>query len=359
MSPELPFAVFRGNRPRTVAELAAWHAGARRELALEPDLPIVDAHHHLYGARTDAQHYMADDLARDLASGHRVIGTVYIEAFQSGWRDDGEPVLRSVGEVEKILQESRGATRQVPHACDVAAGIVSNVDMMLGGDAARVVAAHVEAGGGRVRGVRHHATHDQGTIGGFIHNAPAGLLADAQFRRGFACLERFGLSFDAVVFHTQLGELADLADAFPHTRMILDHVGMCIGVAEYAMDPAKHRATWRRGLQQLAARSNVYVKIGGMGMPLFGFGFERARRPATSSELALAWRPLVDTCIDTFGPQRCMFEGNFPIDKQSCSYVALWNAFKRCTLGMAPDERSDLFHRTAIRAYGLPALIKP
>jgi predicted TIM-barrel fold metal-dependent hydrolase len=350
------FAEFRGNRPRSVLELRDWHGRSPRESALEPDLPILDAHHHLYGAETDSQHYRVEDLAQDLASGHRVIGTIYVEAFGSGWRDDGPPSLRSVGEVEQIVRLSAEplAIRQGP--CELAAGIVSNVDLTLGDSVAAVLEAQVSAGQGRLRGVRHHATHDDGRVGRFTHNAPRLLLADKQFRQGFAWLERFGLSFDALVFHTQIAEVAELADAFPQTRIVLNHVGIVIGVAEYTPGRASILAAWERDMRALAARPNVSVKIGGMGMLLCGFGFESADRPATSRELVQAWQPFIDVCVDAFGPRRCMLESNFPVDKQSCAYAELWNAFKLATRRWSRDERSDLFYRTACRAYRLPAL---
>ncbi|VTU45372.1 putative metal-dependent hydrolase of the TIM-barrel fold protein (plasmid) [Variovorax sp. SRS16] len=347
---------FRGNRPRSVLELRDWHRRSLSEPALDPELPIVDAHHHLYGVVTDGQHYRVEDLAQDLASGHRVIGTVYVEAFGSGWYPGGPPSRRSIGEVEMIVRESANPVRCEHGACQLAAAIVSNVDLTLGDEVAALLEAHVLAGQGRMRGVRHHATRDEGWIGRFTHNAPRHLLADKHFRQGFAWLERSGLSFDALVFHTQLAELADLADAFPYTPIILNHVGTLIGVPEYGVSRATLLAEWERGLRALAARPNVSVKIGGMGMPLFGFGFENADKPANSGELAQAWQPFIEVCVDAFGPQRCMFEGNFPIDKQSCGYTELWNAFKLSTRGCSHDERSALFYRTACRAYRLPEL---
>jgi L-fuconolactonase len=188
-----------------------------------------------------------------------------------------------------------------------------------------------------------------------MHNAPVQLLADPRFRQGLAHLERFDLSFDALVLHTQLGELAELADAFPGTRMVLNHVGCVLGVEDYGSGRAATFVGWEKDMRALAARPNVSVKVGGMGMPLFGFGFEHGHRPATSGELVRAWQPFIDTCVDAFGSQRCMFESNFPVDKQSCSYVALWNAFKLATRSWSREARADLFYRTACRTYRLPA----
>lgn len=348
--------VFQGNRPRNVLELRDWHARSIREPALEPALPIVDPHHHLYGAATDSQHYRVEDLAQDLACGHRVIGTVYVEAFESGWHTGGPSSMRSVGEVEMIVDANAGSAPIADGGCEVAAGIVSNVDLRLADELDAVLHAHLSAAQGRLRGVRQSAAHDDGVVGNFIHNAPRHLLSDPRFLRGFACLERFGLSFDALVFHTQLAELVELADAFPQTSLVLNHVGTFIGVAAYRSRRAAHFAEWERGLRRLADRPNVTVKIGGMGMPIFGFGFEQSSAPATSHELAQAWRPFIDVTVEAFGTQRCMFEGNFPMDSQSCGYAELWNAFKVATRAWSHAERSALFYRTACRAYRLPEL---
>lgn len=347
---------YRGNRFRNARELIDWHAGRQPEAVLEPALPIVDPHHHLYGKAGDTYCYRREDLARDIASGQRVLGTVYLEAYLSGWRADGPQELRSVGEVEMIVRESREPLATPHGSCQVAAGIVSNIDLTQGEAVARIIDAHVNAADGRLRGVRHHTTHDPGVAGRYVYNSPPRLMADPAFRRGFACLERAGLSFDAFVFHTQLHELAELADAFPRIPIVLDHVGTMINVAEYADRRAEVRADWEIGMRELARRPNVFVKVGGLGMPIFGFGFEYAGRPAASPRLAKAWQPIIDFCVDAFGSRRCMFESNFPVDKQSCGYVELWNALKLATRHRTAEERNDLFWRTACGVYQLSEL---
>ncbi|HSV83778.1 MAG TPA: amidohydrolase family protein [Ramlibacter sp.] len=347
---------FRGNRYRATLALREWHARAPAEPVLEPGLPIVDAHHHLYGSAEDAHFYRVEDMAQDVASGHRVIGTAYVEAYQSAWRLDGPPGLRSLGEVEMIAALA-ARSLPTPHGpCQLAAAVVSNVDLTLADDAAPVLQAHLEAGQGRLRGVRHSAHHVAGRLGEVMGGRQRHLLSDANFRRGLAHLGRWGLSFNASIFHTQIPELAELADAFPNTPIILNHLGTVLGVEEFSAQRATVFADWRRAMRALARRPNVWVKVGGMGMPIFGFGFEGQDRPARSETLARAWQPFIDTCVDAFGTGRCMFESNFPVDKQSCGYVELWNAFKLATRAFSADERSDLFHRTACRAYGLPAL---
>lgn len=348
---------YRGSAPRTTRALHDWHALSAAPEALEPGMPIVDPHHHLFGAPEDALHYRLDDLRADLGGGHNVIGTVYMEAYESGWRATGPQALRPVGEVEQIVGLTGSSVRTAQGECRIAAGIVASADLCLGDAVTEVLEAEIAAGDGRLRGVRHHAATDDGTVGRFIKNRPRPhLLGEASFRQGFARLSRFGLSFDAWIYHTQLDELIDLADAFPDTTIVLDHVGAVIGVAEYRSRRADVLTYWEQRIRALARRPNIRVKIGGMGMPMFGFGFERAERPPASTELSQAWKPFIDTCIDAFGTTRCLFESNFPVDKQSCSYTELWNAFKLATTSLSQDERGDLFYRSACRTYRLPDL---
>lgn len=350
-------SLYRGNTPRTTAELLAWHAQERREEALEPQLPIVDPHHHLFGTESDVRYYRMQDLERDLSTGHKLIGTVYVEAYFAGWRQSGPEAMRPVGEVERIAGLTP-SPMSLPHGpCQVAAGIVSYADLRLGDDVAPVLEAEMAAAQGRLRGVRHIAAWDGGTVGRHIaHPVQRYLLADPGFRRGVAQLQRFGLSFDAWVYHHQLGELLGLADAFPDLPIVLNHVGGPIGIAEYRPQHATVMVKWRQDLLALAARPNVCVKVGGLGMAVYGFGFEHGSAPATSAQLARAWQPYIDTCIEAFGPQRCMFESNFPVDKHSCGYTGLWNAYKLATRSLSENERRDMFYRTACRTYRLPEL---
>ncbi len=348
--------IYRGNRPRSTTELSQWHAMSTGEAVLEPKLPIVDAHHHIFGKPTDEKFYCLEDLEQDIASGHNIVGTVWLEAYEDGWRTSGPEELRSVGEVEGVLRKISKPVRSAHGLCQVAAGMVSNVNFMVGDRVAEVLDAHIAAAEGRLCGVRHHASYDAGPAGRFAMPAIPHLLADANFRRGFAHLSRSGLCFDALVYHTQLDDVVDLADAFPDVPMVLNHVGQFLGVANYASRREGEFAGWKKSLRDLAARPNVCVKVGGMGMPMFGFGFESGPAPANSGELAQAWKPFIESSIEAFGPQRCMFESNFPVDKQSCTYLALWNAFKLASASYSPDDRRELFYRTACRIYRLPEL---
>ena len=344
-------------RECTTAALQAWHARRAPEPALEPGLPIVDAHHHLHGTPPAPQYFRREELARALASsGQRVLGTLYCEAYEAGWRRDGPPEWRSLGEVETIAAASAAPLELAHGPCMLAAAIVSHVDLRAGDAVAPILEAHLAAGQGRLRGVRQQALHDPGRLGQGIHNQPAGLLADARLRAGCAWLQRLGLSFDALVFHHQLAEVSALADALPDLTIVLNHLGLPLGVAQYRGHAAEVTALWRAGLRELARRPNVRVKAGGQGMLLFGHGCERQDAPPDAATLARAWQPAFAFCVETFGAGRCMLESNFPVDAQSCGYGELWNACKLMTRQFSPDERAALFYRTACQSYRLPEL---
>lgn len=348
---------YRGNRPRTTLELEAWHAQTDIATVHDPFMPIVDAHHHIFGSRENAHFYQLQDFRRDIGSGHRVIGTIWVEAYGEGWRQDGPPEMRSVGEVEGITAISRTEIKSNQGACQVAAGMVSNVDLTLGDSVIEVLEAHIEAAAGRLRGIRHHAMYDDGKVGSFVKHSRPRMLSEPMFRRGLACLSRFNLNFDALVYHPQIDEVADLADAFPHQPIILNHIGQVLGVANFAPNRDAIIFEWKSAMKRLSYRSNVSIKVGGMGMPMFGFGFNFNDKPAIAETLAQAWKPYVDFLIETFGPDRCMFESNFPVDKQSCSYAELWNALKLLSQSFSASERRDLFYRSACRTYNLASLL--
>jgi L-fuconolactonase len=339
---------------RSTPELLQWYAAHPGEDAIEADIPIVDPHHHLFGSDKDLQYYRLVDYMRDLSGGHRIVKTVYVEAYRSGWKTTGPDHLRSVGETEWIISQAKEPLTTRHGQCEFAAGLVANIDLTQGAAVIETLDAHLEAGQGRLRGVRQIAAYDDGLVGRFIKELPpVHLLKDARFRAGFSKLKDYGLSFDVWVYHKQLDELISLVDAFPDTTFILDHLGGLMGVGPHRLDRGNTLALWKFNLRRLAERPNVYVKVGGMGMPVYGFNFEHQPRPATSQELATAWRPLIETCIAAFGPKRCMFESNFPVDRQSAGYTEIWNAFKTATRTMSSSERNALFFETASRAYRL------
>jgi predicted TIM-barrel fold metal-dependent hydrolase len=236
----------------------------------------------------------------------------------------------------------------------VCAGIVGYADLTLGAAVEKILEAMIEAGGGRFRGIRFiTATHQDQSDWGSPVRRPEGLLMDKRVREGFARLAPRRLSFDAWMYHTQLGELVDLARAFPETQIVLDHVGGPIGLGRYAGKRDEVFAEWSGRIRELAGCPNVHIKLGGLGMRMFGFDLHTRELPPSSEELAAAWRPYIETCIAAFGPERAMFESNFPVDKGSCSYAALWNAFKHIAAGCSAAEKAALFAGTATRFYRL------
>jgi L-fuconolactonase len=309
------------------------------EDVLEPDLPIVDPHHHLWDH--PASRYMTDELRADTGSGHNITRTVFVECM-SGYRDDAAESLRPVGETEFVVTAD---------PTGFIAGIVGFADLRVP-DIDDVLAAHVEAGVGRFRGIRHAHAHDPSPDIRRAHtDPPPQLLADPDFRRGFAALGRAGLSFDAWGFHPQLPEVADLARAHPDVPIVLDHIGGPLGIGPYGGKRDEVLAQWRVAITDVAACDNVTVKLGGIGMPIYGMGFHKQETETTSEQLADAWGDEMRFCIDAFGVDRCMFESNFPVDKASCSYLVLWNAFKRMVADASPAEKAALFHDTAARVY--------
>lgn len=318
------------------------------EAVLEPDLPIVDAHHHLWTEGGAA--YLLDELSDDLASGHRIEATVFVQAHY-GYRPDGPDALRPVGETEKVAAMRTEARRRKLQT-DVAAAIVGYVDLTLGDGAAEVIEAHQAAAPDAFRGVRHSVSRDELFPNGIVlRPAPAGLLASNLYRAGLKAVERAGLSYDAMLYHGQIDELVDCARALPNLPIVLDHYGCLLGVGPYEDRRQELLGEWRSSLSRLAACPNVSIKLGGLGMIVCGARWHLENHPPSSARLADDWRPMFDTAVDLFEPDRCMLESNFPVDKAMWSYRTVWNTFKRLTTSYSPTERDKLFRGAASRFY--------
>ncbi len=314
------------------------------EAVIDPELTICDPHHHLWDRRGDR--YLLDDLRRDIG-GHRVVQSVFVECY-SGYRTTGPAELHSVGETEYIEKIATTGAQTAGTNAHVH-GIVSFADLMLGKKVDAVLQAHL-AVSKRVRGIRHPTASDPANPNSY-RNPPLHMLRDPTFRQGFACLKKYGLTFDAWIYHPQILELAELASEFPDTTIILDHIGAPLGIGNYAGKRDLVFKDWQASIAELAQCPNVMVKLGGLGMPLCGMGW--VGKPPTSNELAAATAPYYLFCIEKFGVHRSMFESNFPVDKASYSYVVLWNSFKRMTKDFSKAERAALFHDTAARIYRL------
>ena len=323
----------------------------RQESVLEPELPIIDPHHHLWlrpGSR-----YLFDDYLQDAASGHNLVATVFIQC-RSMYRTSGPVEMRPVGEVEFVNGVAAMSESGLFGKTKVAAGIVGQADLTLGARVEPVLAAEMRAGGGRLRGIRHIVAWDEeSSLRNPAYPAPKGLLSDRTFREGFALLDRFGLSFETWLFHPQIGELADLASAFPETKILIDHSGGPLGVGPWRGKRNEVFADWSRSMKELAKHPNVYVKVGGLGQMQQGFDLNERPEPPSSGMLADTFRPYAETCIEAFGASRSMFESNFPVDKVSYSYPVFWNACKLLARSASGSEKANLFAGTATRFYRL------
>lgn len=340
------------------------------EAILEPELPIIDPHHHLWDRRAyvspsgdehpfmtaiqPAARYLLDELMADTGSGHNVRATVFLEcgAF---YKADGPVELRSLGETEFVNGVAAMSASGIYGDVRACAGIVGNVPLLAMGDAARgALEAHLQAGGGRFRGIRNSASYDADPdVLGPLNRVEKGLYLEPRFREGFRHLADLGLSFDAWMLEPQLPDLIDLARAFPDTTIVLDHVGTPLGRGVYTGRLEERFSVWRDNIRELARAQNVVVKLGGLAMAFCNFPSFLAEPRAPSEQLAAEWRPYIETCIEAFGAERCMFESNFPVDMGACSYAVLWNAFKRLAAGASPDEKTALFSGTAARIYRL------
>ena len=338
------------------------------EPVLEPGLPIIDPHHHLWdrpGARGAdlpppshpfeavirlSPRYLFDELLADMTSGHNVVATVYMECGAM-YRRGADPAYRPVGETEFVNGVAAMSASGLYGDVRACAAIVGHVDLTLGAAARGVLEAHMAASP-RFRGIRHAAASDPdpAVLGPMAGRAP-GLYRDARFREGFAQLAPLGLSFDTWLLEPQLDDLVDLAKAFPDTQIILDHVGTPLGLGAYTGQREARFETWRQKIQALAALPNVACKVGGLAMAFPAFPSFLSDPPAPSEQLAREWRPYVETCIEAFGVDRCMFESNFPVDLGACDYRTLWNAFKRLAAGASATEKTALFFGSAQRIY--------
>ena len=326
-------------------------AASPPEEILEPDLPICDPHHHLWdfpGSR-----YLLPELLADLQSGHNVKSTVFVECT-SFYRAHGPEALRMVGETEFVNGAAAMAAsgRYGPVlACE---GIVARADLTMAAAVGPVLDSHIRAGNGRFRGIRHAGGWDASPDVRNSHtDPPRGLYAEASFRAGLRELAKRNLTFEAWQYHPQLPEVTALARAVPEAGIVLDHVGGPLGIGPYAGKRDEIFRSWSHDIGELARCPNVSVKLGGLGMAICGFDFQKREVLPDSRELASAWRPYLERCIEAFGPERAMFESNFPVDGVSCSYATLWNAFKRVTQSASADEKALLYQNAARSFYRL------
>jgi L-fuconolactonase len=340
------------------------------EAIIEPGLPIVDPHHHLWDLRpllpafpeprhafletlAGAAHYTFDALHADTHSGHNIIATVFMEcsAFYDASRGEA---LKVVGEVEFVNGVAAQGASGLYGDYRPCAGIVGHADLTLGAGVRPVIEALLAAGNGRFRGIRHVGAWDADpTVLGPPFHAPERLFGSDAFRAGFSAYGEYGLTFDAWVLEPQLEDVLELARAFPEQQVILDHCGTPLGIASYRGKLPEHFERWRASIRAIAECPNVSVKLGGLAMPFCQMPDRGPAAGLGSEELAALWKPYIETCIEAFGPARAMFESNYPVDRWGASYRVLWNAFKRITSDASAEEKHALFAGTAARVYGI------
>jgi predicted TIM-barrel fold metal-dependent hydrolase len=323
-----------------------------QEEIIDPDLPICDTHHHLWGYRDEwvEKRYLMDEIQKDLQSGHNIVSSVFIEC-RAMYRADGPDEMKPVGETEFVNGIAAMAASGLYGKTRIAAGIVGAADLRLGAPVRAVLEAQIAAAPARFRGIRRTGAWDPDPR--IARASGPGTYLDPKFREGLAELAPLGLIFEGVCRHPQLAEFVDLARALPDTAMVLNHLGGVAGIGAYAGKREEIFVEWQDRIAELAACPNIVMKLGGINMDYSGFGWHENPKPPTSQELCDATRRYYETAIEHFGPDRCMFESNFPVDKISCSYQVLWNSFKRMTKSYSADERAKLFHDTAARVYRL------
>ena len=326
-----------------------------QEEALEPELPIIDPHHHLWDQKVGRVNpkYFLEEMLEDTNSGHNIVATVFIECGAM-FRADSPDYLKPLGETEFVNGIAAQSASGIYGPTRVAAGIVGTMDWRRGAGVAEILDQHITLGSGRFRGIRVGATWDASPdVENHRTEPPQGLYSDPVFRDAFAELAKRDLSFEAWCYHPQIPGLAYLARAHPDNRIVLDHFGGPIGIGPYADKKDEVFEEWKANLADLATCENVVAKLGGLNMEVNGFDWHKNPKPPTSEELCEATRPYFEYTIEQFGPERCLFESNFPVDKLSCSYMVCWNSFKRLTANYSSNEKALMYHDVAKRVYKL------
>ncbi len=320
------------------------------EEVIDPDRPIIDPHHHLW-RRSPV--YELDDLWADTRTGHNIVGTVFVECGAE-YRKQGPRELRPVGETEYVTAIAAQARIASGPGRPPILGMICHADLLLGAAVVDVLEAQREAADGLLRGVRYSTAYypDPPAVKRYAGRRE-GVMMERVFREGFSRLAPQGLNFDAWVLHPQIKELIDLARAFPETTIIFDHFGGPLGIGPYQNKQAEVFPEWKRDVAELAKNPNVVAKLGGLAMVINGWGWDQQSYPASSDDIVATHRDYYLHTIDCFGPERCMFESNFPVDKESVSYAVLWNAFKKIAADFSESEKNDLFLATAARVYRL------
>jgi len=337
-------------------DLQGWLDQISEEI-IDHDIEIVDPHHHLWPGppRTEGvnaeNRYLLEDLWKDTESGHKVLKTVFVECGQ-GYFEHGPEAMKPVGETKFVIEVADEATLDTSKA--QIEGIVGHADMMLGSSAREVLEAHVEEGKGRFKGIRHGASWDESEEIRNSHSIPIRhIYLDSKFQQGIEQLDALNLTLDAWNYHKQIKELTELAKCFPNLKIVQNHFGGPLGIGPYKNIREEVFSEWKDSISELAERENVYIKLGGLAMPINGWGWHKRDLPTTSEELLENHGKYYMHAINSFGVKRCMFESNFPVDRRSISYAILWNGFKKVVRDFSLEEKEHLFFKTAAEFYSL------
>jgi len=325
------------------------------EQILDPDIEIIDPHHHLYPNShwvSEGGAFLIQEFAKDLNAGHKVVSTVYVECSQL-YRQTGPEHLRPAGEAEFSSVMARLAETGHFGPARVCEAFVGTANLLRLDILDEVLDALDHASDGRLRGIRYPANWDPDPLVNPSSRPYAiqGVMMDETFRKGVARLSERGLVFEAFQYYPQLSELADLAATLPDAQIVCNHVGGLVGTRAYS--GPDNFDNWKARVLEVAKRPNILMKLGGLANERTNFGFNRRTEDATEDELVETWGPYIRTCIEAFGPNRCMFESNFPVDMCATNYVTLWNTFKRIAADYSESEKADLFAGTARRTYRL------
>ena len=325
----------------------------RKEEALLPDLPIIDPHHHLWNVGFGK--YYVEELLNDINfSGHNVKATVYIMSSSNTkiYSTQGPDEYITLPEIEFATNEGKRSDLIPNNHVKVNASIVGSLDLTHGVKIKPVIEKGLEISEGRLKGIRMLlASHKDPRITSGAVKSDLGLMLHPNFIEGAKCLEEAGLSLDFWIYHTQLHEMEQIAKALPNLNIILNHIGGPIHIGDYEGKQALTHREWRSAMLRLSRLPNICVKLGGLGMAVNGAKFHLQENPPTSTDLSEIWKPWIFETINMFGVEKCMFESNFPVDKGSCSYGSLWNAFKIISKEMSQDEKNKLFYENAANVY--------
>ena len=330
-----------------------WIAQIREEI-INPELPIIDPHHHLWNGDNQLAGsfpYLIENLNEDTFSGHNIVGTIFMECAQ-GYYLDGEEKYKPVGETEFVINLIKDSEK-LSKSTNIM-GIIGFADLMLGHEVKDVLNTHLSKGEGLFRGIRHAAGWDKNNE---IHNSHSNpienIYHNKSFMKGAEELINLKLTFDAWHYHHQINDLSIFAKKYPELTIIHDHFGGPLGVGPYEGKKEEIFKKWKDDISLLSESKNVYAKLGGLAMPVNGWNFHKQNKPASSDQIVDMHHEYYLHTINCFGVERCMFESNFPVDRRSVSYHVIWNAFKKMVLGYSDEDKNKLFFKNAKDVYGV------